>query len=87
MKIDLLDGSIYTRSQPYDQLAWLRENDPVHWHEEPDGPGFWVLTRHADVKALETDSARKARPAREQSAGGRPRRRRPAAHRWWRRRS
>jgi cytochrome P450 len=57
MKIDLLDGSIYTRSQPYDQLGWLRENDPVHWHEEPDGPGFWVLTRHADVKALETDSA------------------------------
>jgi cytochrome P450 len=57
MEIDLLDGSIYNRSQPYDQLAWLRENDPVHWHEEPDGPGFWVLTRHADVKALETDSA------------------------------
>lgn len=29
----------------------------MHWHEEPDGPGFWVLTRHADVKALEMDSA------------------------------
>jgi cytochrome P450 len=57
MKIDLLDGSIYTRSQPYDQLGWLRENEPVYWHDEPDGPGFWVLTRHADVKALETDSA------------------------------
>ncbi len=57
MKIDLLDPSIYSKSQPYDQLAWLRENDPVHWHEEPDGPGFWVLTRHADVKMLEADAA------------------------------
>lgn len=57
MKIDLLDPTVYRSGLPYEQLAWLRENDPVHWHEEPDGPGFWVLTRHADVKALETDSA------------------------------
>ena len=26
---------------PYDQYARLREHDPVHWHREPDGPGFW----------------------------------------------
>jgi cytochrome P450 len=57
MAIDLLDPALYKAGLPYDQLAWLRENDPVHWHEEPEGPGFWVLTRHADVKALETDSA------------------------------
>lgn len=56
--IDLLDPATYsTTGLPYDQLAWLRENEPVYWHEEPNGPGFWVLTRHADVKALETDSA------------------------------
>lgn len=54
--IDLLDPAPYKHGLPYEQLAWLRENEPVFWHEEPNGPGFWVLTRHADVKALETDS-------------------------------
>ncbi len=29
-----------------------RENDPVHFHEEPGGPGFWVIARFDDV--LET---------------------------------
>lgn len=57
MQLDLLDPTIYREGLPYDQLAWLRDNDPVHWHEEPGGAGFWVLTRHADVKAIETDSA------------------------------
>ena len=56
MKIDLLDPQIYRERQPYELLAWLRDNDPVHWHEEPGGRGFWVLTRHADVKAIEMDS-------------------------------
>ncbi|MER6811709.1 cytochrome P450 [Spirillospora sp. NPDC000708] len=28
----------------------LRERDPVHWHPESDyGPGFWVVSRYADV--------------------------------------
>lgn len=56
MKIDLLDPAAYRYQQPYDQFSWLRENDPVYWHEEPNGPGFWALTRHADVKAMEANS-------------------------------
>lgn len=32
-------------------------NDPVHWHEEPAGPGFWAVTRHENVKALSRDTA------------------------------
>jgi cytochrome P450 len=56
MEIDLLDPAHYVQGQPYELFAWLRENDPVHWHAEPDGgPGFYALTRYADVKALETD--------------------------------
>lgn len=57
MDINLLDPALYRERQPYEQLAWLRENEPMYWHEEPEGPGFWVFTRHADVKAIETDSA------------------------------
>ncbi|KAA1379919.1 cytochrome P450 [Aeromicrobium fastidiosum] len=56
MKIDLLDPTNYSYTQPYDQFRWLRENDPVHWHDEPNGKGFWALTRHAHVKEMETKS-------------------------------
>lgn len=54
---DLLDPSIYANGVPYDALRRLRETDPVHWHDEPNGPGFWALTRYRDIKAMEADSA------------------------------
>jgi cytochrome P450 len=50
MKIDLLDPAAYDRGQPYAQLRWLQEHDPVHWHPEPQGPGFWAVTRYGLVK-------------------------------------
>jgi cytochrome P450 len=53
MKINLLDPGAYAHGQPFDQMLWLQENDPVHWHAEPDdGPGFWAITRYTDVKAV-----------------------------------
>lgn len=52
-EIDLIDPDSYARAgPPHDQFAWLREHDPVHWHPEgprTGGPGFWAVTRHADV--------------------------------------
>ena len=57
MKIDLLSPASFAHGQPHDQFRWLRENDPVHWHEEPDGPGFWAVTRYEDVKAIGRDAA------------------------------
>jgi cholest-4-en-3-one 26-monooxygenase len=29
----------------------------VHWHPEPDGQGFWSITRHEDVKIISKDPA------------------------------
>ena len=55
MKIDLLDPAAYDHGQPYVQLRWLQEHDPVHWHPEPDGPGFWAVTRYGLVKQIESD--------------------------------
>lgn len=49
MRIDLKDPGMFERDEFGEVLAWLRANEPVYWHEEPDGPGFWVLTRYADV--------------------------------------
>ncbi|PZG15049.1 cytochrome P450 [Nonomuraea aridisoli] len=48
MHIDLVDRDVYaTGGPPHDQLAWLRANSPVHWHEGE--PGFWAVTRYEDV--------------------------------------
>jgi cytochrome P450 len=55
--IDLLSPSSYANGHPADQYAWLRDNDPVHWHQEPAGPGFWAVTRHEDVKAVGRNAA------------------------------
>jgi cytochrome P450 len=49
MKIDLLDPASFAQGHPLDQYAWLQDNAPVYWHDEPGGTGFWALTRYADV--------------------------------------
>ncbi len=36
----------------------MRREAPVYWHEEPDGPGFWAITRHADIKQISKDPGR-----------------------------
>jgi cholest-4-en-3-one 26-monooxygenase len=46
--IDLVDRDLYaTAGPPHAQLAWLRANSPVHWHDGE--PGFWAVTRYDDV--------------------------------------
>ncbi len=55
MHIDLLSPASFAAGQPHDQFRWLREHAPVRWHDEPDGRGFWAVTRHADVWAVDRD--------------------------------
>ena len=50
--IDLTDASVWERGVPHEWLDRLRAESPVHWHEEADGPGFWALTRHEDVRRV-----------------------------------
>jgi cholest-4-en-3-one 26-monooxygenase len=53
--IDLVDQDRYASAgPPHEQLAWLRANDPVHWHEGE--PGFWAVTRHEDVVHVSRNS-------------------------------
>lgn len=52
-RIALLDPASYDGGQPHEQFRWLRENDPVHRHDEPDGgPGYWAVTRYEDVREI-----------------------------------
>src|SRR6266571_784536 len=50
--INLLDPASFANGQPHQQFRWLRAHDPVYWHAEADGPGFWAVTRHEDVKRV-----------------------------------
>jgi cholest-4-en-3-one 26-monooxygenase len=52
--IDLL-ADTWGRGVPHDQFDRLRREAPVYWHPELDGPGFWAITRHADVRAISHD--------------------------------
>ena len=57
MEIALLDPKSFEGGQPHDQFAWLRENAPLHRHEEQAGPGYWAVTRHEDVRAVSRNHA------------------------------
>lgn len=65
MHINLTNPDLYSQGDPHAAWRWLREHDPVHWHPPSgDYPGFWVLTKYDDVRAVYHD------PATFSSAGG-----------------
>ena len=54
-QIDIYNPDSYTGGIPHEQFAWLRDNAPVYWHEHPEGGGYWVVSRHADVVDVSRD--------------------------------
>lgn len=51
--INLIDPEYFSKhGHPWDQYEWLRANAPVFWHNEPDGPGFWAITKYDDIRAI-----------------------------------
>ncbi len=50
LEVDITSHDTYLEGVPRDVFRYLRDNDPVHWTEEPDGGrGFWSLTKYDDV--------------------------------------
>jgi linalool 8-monooxygenase len=49
---DLKDPDLYVNRVPHDIFARLRRDQPVYWNAEKDGPGFWALTRQAEIKLV-----------------------------------
>jgi hypothetical protein len=47
----------FTRGAPHNTFARLRREDPLAWSDFPGGQGFWSVTRHADILALNRDFA------------------------------
>ena len=56
--IDLYDSRNFVPGVPHEWLTYLRQNAPVSWHEEPDGPGFWNVVRYEDCVAVNRDAER-----------------------------
>jgi cholest-4-en-3-one 26-monooxygenase len=56
-EINLLDRDRFAEDIPHEWFTWLRTNDPVHRFDEPDGRGYWAITKHADVIACNRDAA------------------------------
>jgi cholest-4-en-3-one 26-monooxygenase len=56
-ELDLGNPAFYVNGFPHELFARLRRENPVAWSAEPadglfpGGPGFWAVTRHADVVA------------------------------------
>ena len=56
--LTLNDAKLFTQGHPLPLYERLRNEAPVCWHTEPEGwPGFWAVTRHADVMRVNGDPA------------------------------
>lgn len=53
--VDLANPDNFVDGTPHHWFKELREKDPVHWHEEREGPGFWCITKHADLRYVSSN--------------------------------
>jgi cholest-4-en-3-one 26-monooxygenase len=55
---DFLDPDVNLAGLPVEELAQLRQAEPIHWVDIPGGSGgfedngYWIVTKHADVKEV-----------------------------------
>ena len=72
--VDLTDLDLFVDGFPHDVFTRLRREAPVWWHEPtshtPDGVGFWVVSRHAEVQAMGSDAATFSSERAPEAAGG-----------------
>ena len=54
--IDLSNLDVFEQNQAWSLLDALREEEPLHWNDEPQpNHGFWSVTRHADIVHVTRD--------------------------------
>jgi cytochrome P450 len=56
-QVDLSDLGPFIAGREHELFRIIREHDPLHWNEEPNGPGYWSLTRYADLITVIDDPA------------------------------
>ena len=55
--VNLTDPDIFQRGTPHEMFALLRRQAPVFWHPEPQGRGFWTITKYADLRDVSKNPA------------------------------
>lgn len=56
--LDLTDPATFVENDVHEFWRGVRAQRPVYWHEPTDrNPGFWVVSRYADVHPLYNDEA------------------------------
>jgi cholest-4-en-3-one 26-monooxygenase len=55
--VDVFDPDIYVRGVPHEAFRLLRREAPVYRHQEPNGPGFFAITKYDDLVRISLDSA------------------------------
>ncbi len=53
--VDLLDHDLFADHEPWEVFDRLQREAPVFFHPEPEGRGFWALTKYDDVLAVVRD--------------------------------
>lgn len=53
---DLTDLDLWADGPPHEIFAHLRSTSPVAWNPSADGPGFWSVTRGADIVTVSNDA-------------------------------
>lgn len=53
--VDLTDLTPFLEGAENEVFARLRADEPLHWNEEVDGPGFWSVTRYEDLLRVVND--------------------------------
>ncbi|MCI2397831.1 cytochrome P450 [Aliiroseovarius subalbicans] len=52
---DLSSHDTFVNGVPHNTFKRLRDEDPLHWTDWDGGKGFWSVTRHEDITALNVD--------------------------------
>ncbi len=53
--VNLLDHDLFADHEPWEVFDLLQREAPLYFHAEPEGRGFWALTRYDDVQAVLRD--------------------------------
>jgi cytochrome P450 len=53
---NIVDHDTFVTGFPHATFERLRKHDPVSWWDEPDGSGFWAVTRYHDLLAVSRDT-------------------------------
>ena len=54
--VDVLDLDRFVRNEHHAMFRRMRQEDPVSWHEQPIGKGFWNIVMHPHLQQVNRDT-------------------------------